>query len=578
LPPTQQSEVAAPDQERIYRAALRLRLDELDAQFASRIDPTPGHLALRLDPLSIQTPALDLIDQKLIGVRDAIAGMYERRQRLAELKAIGLAVDLAIERAAHEIPSVGIERLLVSIPPQEGKSTRISRIFALWMLRQFPRLRIGIVSYDGEIAAQFSYMIRADVETFGPGSDTDLGLRMARDQRAMSRWQLESGATVYAIGIGGGLAGRPIDLLLIDDPVKDQRAADSVVMSSAAWVWWQTIARPRLAPWAPVVLVSTRWHEADMIGRVLAKQAEDESEGSVHFDTWDVVNIPAQADHNPDKGETDVLGRAPGEFMISARGRTKAQWEATKTATAPRYWTALYQGRPTPDVGDIWLRTWWRRYDTPLWERQSNGTYLLPGYDVTQSWDFAFGKTSDSDYVAGQVWAKRGADSYLVYQVWSRLSFTDSIAAIRRVTRLFPQARRKVIENKANGPAVIDSLKHEIPGIIPANPYTSKVSRATAVSPYIRAGNVHLPTSNVATMELELAWDPEALIVEATSFPNGQHDDMVDSVSQYLEEAYITGGQAIMTAPGRAPVRSIVDPGLSPIQRRISQAQRKAIR
>ena len=381
-------------------------------------DPTPGHLAQRLDPAIVQTPALDIIDRDLVQIRDAIAVMYARRARFAELVRKGVDQEMATERAASEIADAGNDRLIVSMPPQEGKSSRITRYGVLWLLRQFPSLRVGIVSYDGDNAGQFSYLVRADIELYnGRDNDIDLGLRLVVGQKAMTRWKLTTDGGVYAIGIGGGLAGRPLDYLVIDDPIKDIRDADSILLSSQAWEWWQTVARPRLAPWAPVVQVSTRWHEADLAGRMIAKQKEDESAGLAHFDRWRVINIPAQAEYNPEKGETDILGRAPGEFMVSARGRTTDQWMATKAATAPRFWTALFQGKPSPDVGDIWLREWWRRYDTVLWTQAADGSYRLDGYEVTESWDCAFRDTKSSDYVVGQVWAKRGADSFLIYQV-----------------------------------------------------------------------------------------------------------------------------------------------------------------
>jgi len=198
------------------------------------------------------------------------------------------------------------------------------------------------------------------------------------------------------------------------------------------------------------------------------------------------------------------------------------QWEATKAATSPRFWSALYQGRPSPETGAIWLKEWWRRYDVPLWSQREDGTFWLDGYDVTQSWDCAFRDTKSSDYVVGQVWAKRGADSYLVYELWRRLSFTQTVDAVRRVSRLFPQSRRKIIEGKANGDAVIDSLRHEIAGIVVFEPgRDSKEGRATAVSPYLRAGNVHLPTTRVASMAPEISFDVEAFILEATAFGHG---------------------------------------------------------
>ncbi len=558
--------------------------DRIETAQRARADyPTPGELAQKLDPMTVQTPALEIIDAELIAIRDALTVMFARRARFAELIRAGVEQEEATERAAIEIESAGNDRLIISMSPQEGKSSRVTRYGVLWLLKQFPPLRVGIVSYDGDNAAQFSYLIRADIELFdGTGNNIDLAMDLAKDQKAMSRWMLRSGGSVYAIGIGGGLTGRPLDMLVIDDPVKDVRSADSLLMSSQAWEWWQTVARPRLAPWAPVIEVSTRWHEADLAGRMLAKQAEDETAGLEHFDRWRVVNIPAQADHDPAKGETDILGREPGEFMVSARGRTLAQWLATKAATAPRFWTALFQGKPTPDVGDIWLREWWRRYDTVLWTQREDGTYRLDGYDVTQSWDCAFRDTKSSDFVVGQVWAKKGADSFLIYQVWARLSFTNTIEAIRRVTRLFPQGRRKIIEAKANGDAVIDSLKHEIPGIIAAEPYQSKEARATAGSPFIRAGNLHLPTTRVATTSREIAWDVEAFIQEATSFPNGAHDDQVDATSQYILETYIIGGEATFSVPegliprnrGRSDKMPRVNaPAVSPIARRLTERQ-----
>jgi predicted phage terminase large subunit-like protein len=314
----------------------------------------------------------------------------------------------------------------------------------------------------------------------------------------------------------------------------------------------------------------TRWHEADLFGRMIAKQKEDESAGLAHYDKWTVVNIPAQAED-----EDDILGRAPGEFMVSARGQTVEQWEATKAATSPRFWTALYQGRPSPETGAIWLKEWWRRYDVPLWSQRSDGTFRLDGYEVTQSWDCAFRDTKSSDYVVGQVWAKRGADSYLVYQVHRRLSFTETLDAVRHTKWLFPQTRKIIIEGKANGDAVIDSLKHEIPGIVVFEPgRDSKEGRATAVSPYIRAGNVHLPTTRVASMAPEISFDVEAFILEATSFPNAAHDDQIDAASMYLIETYRVSGESSILVPiGRIPLSSVKRQGqqaLAPFQRRLN--------
>jgi predicted phage terminase large subunit-like protein len=467
---------------------------------------TPGDLAKALDPATVQTPALDIIDNALV--------------RVAEGK---------------------LKRLIISMPPQEGKSQRTTHYGALWFLHRNPNLRMGIVSYGDNIASQFSYQIRNDIAMFnGEDGNIDLGLRLQKDSKAASRWKLANPNTggIYAIGIGGALTGRPIDLLFIDDPVKDFRAADSLLLSEQAWQWWQSVARPRLHPDAPVILILTRWHEADLAGRLLAKQAEDEKAGLGHYDRWEVINIPAQAEYDPSAGETDPLGREPGEFMVSARGRTQEQWEATKAATSPRIWSALYQGRPSPDSGDVWKRPWWRRYNEMLWTLDETGAYRVDCDEMIMSWDMTFKDTRGSDFVVGQVWARRGANVYLLDQVHKRLSFTDSITAFTALTQRWPQATTKLVEDKANGSAVIDTLKSKIPGIVPVNPTESKYARANAVAPYIEAGNVHLPTTEVALFEVE------GLIEEAAAFPNAAHDDRVDATSQALSRLFIRSNGA----------------------------------
>jgi hypothetical protein len=142
-----------------FDPAVRLRDD----------DPTPGALARRLERSTVQTSALGLIDGELVAIRDHIGVMMRRRERLVELVGAdeenvdGDALATAIELVEAEIPDAGNARLIVSAPPQEGKSQRITRYGLLWLLRQFPTLRIGIVSFDGDAAATWSWQIRGDI-------------------------------------------------------------------------------------------------------------------------------------------------------------------------------------------------------------------------------------------------------------------------------------------------------------------------------------------------------------------------------------------------------------------------------
>lgn len=465
---------------------------------ARRQYATPGLLAAVIERGTVQTPALDLIDAAL--------------------------VDVAEGRC---------DRLIISMPPQEGKSTRVTTTTPLWMLLRNPDLRIAVASYGQDLAEEFGQAIR-DLITGNSGEDgtLDLGLRIAPDNGAARRWKLDGHrGGVRSVGLTSGLTGRPVDVLFIDDPIKSQDDADSEVWRERVWNWWRTVGSTRLAPGAPVVLVLTRWHEDDLAARLL--KAEDGSR-------WRVINIPALADHDPAKGESDSLGRKPGEWLRSARGRTEQQWREIRVQAGSRAFTALYQGRPSPDKGNVWLRQWWRRYSVPLWSQHPDkpGAWIVHDCDeVLISADMAFKDTKGSDYVAIGVWARRGAEVYLLYQVRKRLSFTETLTAFCAVCEMWPQASAKLVEDKANGTAVIDSLRKKIPGIIAVTPTESKYARTSAVAPFVEAGNVFLPDGDVAL------FDVEGFIDECAGFPRAAHDDQVDQASQALSRMLLRLGQ-----------------------------------
>jgi len=453
---------------------------------------TPADLAASLDPKFRRTPAIDHINQAIVETLNTLDG-----------------------------------RLIVSMPPQEGKSTLTTKWTPVHRLVDHPDDRIVVASYALGPARRMGRLIRGEINTH----TTALGIRIADDVGAQNEFELANHqGGVYAVGIGGGLTSRPADVLIIDDPLKDREEADSEVYRERSWEWWTDTASARLAPGAPVILILTRWHHDDLAGRLLASDEADE---------WRVVNIPAQADHRPELGQHDPLNREPGEFMISARTfrnrrtgqlvpRTTAQWEQRKRQAGPRTWASLYQGRPTPDAGDLFPAEW-ARYDTPMWVERGDGTRIVTGagFELVQSWDLAFKDKKSSDYVVGQVWLRYGIDVYLVDQIRARLSFTATLDAIKAMTARWPQAVAKFVEDKANGPAVINALHRSIPGLIPVEPEGSKYARAAAVSPLAHAGNVHLPTP-------ELLPNVEELLEETRAFPNSTHDDTVDAMSQAL--------------------------------------------
>jgi predicted phage terminase large subunit-like protein len=224
------------------------------------------------------------------------------------------------------------------------------------------------------------------------------------------------------------------------------------------------------------------------------------------------------------------LGREPGEFLQSARGRTTEQWEAIKVRAGSRTWQALYQGRPSAAEGTIFKRTLWQQYDQAPWIVRDDGSHIVTNYDeLIASWDMTFKDTDGSDLVAGQIWMRRGADAYLLDQVNRRMDFVETCAAVRALAAKWPQAILKLVEDKANGTAVMSSLARVVPGMVPVEPDGGKVARAVAVSPLVEAGNVWIPVP-----ELEgCAW-VGAFIEEAAGFPTATHDDQVDAMTQAL--------------------------------------------
>jgi predicted phage terminase large subunit-like protein len=439
---------------------------------------TPGEMAKALDRTTIQTPALDLIDAAL--------------------------VDVAEGRC---------ERLIISMPPQEGKSERASRRFPLWMLARNPNLRIAIVSYGHDVARRWGGKIRDDLR-----AHPELKLVLSQSTSAKAEFELLGyDGGVVCVGVEGGLTSRPVDVLIIDDPYKDAKQADSKAWKLTVENFWTEVALPRLAPGAPVVLIQTRWRQDDLAGWLAA-------EG----DDWRVLNIPAQADHDPEKGETDILGREPGEFMESARRRTVRDWLKKIREVGSRAWNALYQGRPAPAEGTMFKRTQWREYDVPQWIVRDDGVHVVSGYDeLLISWDMTFKGTEGTDLVAGQVWMRRGADAFLLDQINRRMDFVDTVKAFRELAAKWPQAVLKLVEDKANGPAVISMLGRTVPGIVPEEPHGGKEARAAAVSPLVEAGNVWLPAPEFA------AWIG-GFIEECAGFPTATHDDQVDAMSQAL--------------------------------------------
>lgn len=396
-------------------------------------------------------------------------------------------------------------RLLVAMPPRHGKSELVSHWTPVWFLDLFPTRRVILASYEADFAATWGRRVRNTITRHAER----LRVRVAEDSAAATRWDTTEGGGMVTAGVGGALTGRGAHLLIVDDPVKNREEAESAARRATVWDWWTSTAYTRLEPGGAVVLVMTRWHEDDLAGRLLAQM-------TAGGERWDVLALPALAEAD------DPLGREAGAPLWPARFDAEAL-AGIRRAIGSYDWAALYQQRPAPAEGGIFKRDWWRFYDTPPARFD----------EVLQSWDCAFKDAKTSDFVSGQVWGRVGADKYLLDRVHARLSFTETVKAIRALSARWPQAHAKLIEDKANGPAVIDTLTHEIAGLIAVEPQGGKEARAHAASPQVEAGNVYLPARHVAP------WVDEYLD-ELAAFPNGRYDDDVDATTQALLR--LTGG------------------------------------
>lgn len=395
-------------------------------------------------------------------------------------------------------------RLMVFMPPRHGKSELASRRFPAYALGKNPNLTFIATSYSADLAVSISRDVQKviDSDTYASLFKARLGRMGEPEKKTADEWEIVGGSGAYkCAGVGGGITGRGGDILLIDDPVKDFAEANSQTYREAVWNWYLSTLRTRAAPGAGILLIITRWHVDDVAGRLLV-------EADKGGEKWDVVDFPAIA-------EADEKHRKAGEALSPKRFDLNALL-AIKRSVGNYVWSALYQQSPIPSDGAVFLRKHWQFYK------------VLPELDtVVISVDCAFKGLSNSDYVALQAWGIKGANKYLLHRVREQIGFAATVAAVRAMKAKFPQAIAVLIEDKANGPAVIETLKNEIAGVVPVEPFGGKLARANAAQPEQEAGNLFLPDPSIEPRI-------EDFLHEASTFPGGKHDDEIDAMTQFV--------------------------------------------
>ena len=406
--------------------------------------------------------------------------------------------------------------LMIEMPPRHGKSMTVTETFPSFFLGKNPNKRVIASAYSDSLARKFGRLNRDKFREFG---SEYFGLDLSYSNSAVKDWGIEGhSGGMLSTGIGGSITGHGADLLIIDDPIKNAKDAMSQTIRENIWNEWESTLSTRLHAGASVIVVMTRWHEDDLIGKLL----------KVSSRKWIRLRLPAIAED-----EDDLLGRKEGEALCPQLGYDEEWAEAKKRDVGSRTWASLYQQRPTPAGGNIFKRSWVRYY-VPTIEMKvkyelGDDVAIMPRlFDrQAQSWDCTFKDAESSDFVSGQVWGKKRADFYLLDRHNERMDIVDTIAAIRVMSAKWPLARAKYVEDKANGSAVITLLKKKISGMVPVEPDGGKVVRANAVAPYWESGNVYVPHPYWQS------WVNE-YIDQMIAFPNAENDDDVDSMSQAL--------------------------------------------
>jgi len=433
---------------------------------------------------------------------------------------------------AHEVIAAALDRvvegeckrLMILAPPQHGKSELASvRLPAFWLLRR-PNDPVIMCSYGADLAQAMSRQARGILE--GPEWQVLSPVRLSPRSQAVGFWTLQRPhrGSVLAQGVGGAITGHGGLLGLIDDPYSGWAEAYSEATRATVLEWYKATFRPRIWEDGAIVIINTRWHEADLCG-VLLKEEPDK---------WEVLRLPAVGETQEERdkrnatcglaaGLPDPVGRESGEPLCPTRFSAAALAEIRQDVGAAP-WESEYMGTPTSPEGNLFKPHWWR-----YWDAFPEGLQ-----EVIISVDCAFTGEATSDFVVLQVWGRKWADCFLLDQVRERMDAVETARAVVSLSGRWPKATYKLVEKSANGPAVISMLQHRIPGLVAVIPKAgggssdnSKRGRAQAVLHLIEAGNVYLPLPE------RHPWVPD-FIAECSGFPNAAHDDQVDAMTQAL--------------------------------------------
>lgn len=436
--------------------------------------------------------------------------------------------------ALEEVVAGKIKRLIVNMPPRHGKTELASKKLIAWFAGNYPHLSVIFGTYNEKYAAEVGQAVKEIAQSpYFQQVFPDCVLR--EDSQANDRLKTQDGGVLAFVGRGGTTTGRGADLLIIDDPIKDDKEARSPTTRDSAWKWFTRVAGTRLmTDDAPIVIIQTRWHEDDIVGR-LTDPSNDEYDPE-EAKQWKIIDLPALAMDN------DPLGRQRGEPLWPERFSAKFLLERQRQD--PVGFSALYQGRPTPESGVFFQTDWLNTYKPH--ELPKNLRYYIAS-------DHAVSLVQNRDKTCIiPVGVDENENIYVMQDVWWRQASTDQtveamLALIKRYRPHFWWAERTHI-TKSIGPFLRKRMVEEncICAVCEITPIVDKQTRAQSIQGRMAMGKVFFPERAV--------WWPEARD-QMTKFPGAQHDDFVDAL------AYIGLGMATIVSAAPTRQRAVVKDG-----------------
>lgn len=404
-----------------------------------------------------------------------------------------------------------IENLMIFIPPQHGKSTVVSEAFPAWLLGRDPRMKIVGSSYASSLACKVSRNIQRIMDSPRYRKIFPNTYLNGSNVRTASRGYLRNvdvfetvgfGGFYKAVGVGGGLTGTPVDISIIDDPVKDAMEAYSVTFRDRVWDWYSSVLMTRLHNRSRQLFIMTRWHDDDLAGRILRYEPE----------RWTVLKIPAIRETLEDGNDFDP--RNVGEALWPERHTLERLLNAQQRSA--RFFAALYQQRPTIEGGNIIKSSWLTTIPPATFKRIKLATPIHFFIDTA----FTEKTSNDPTGIIGACIVN--GTLYITSAKKVNMKFPDLIRFIPSYVRENGYTPRSSIriEPKANGLSVIDQLREltDLNVVATPTPRESKETRLNAASPFVESGHVVL---------VDAPWN-EMFIDEVCGFPAKPHDEFVD--------------------------------------------------